>query len=137
MNLSPEDLSSVHRLYVYVTFLQSGKHNYAIKSEDSILGTSDWQFYHEVVNFRTEGICYFTKKLKSHIVQRRFNKENSMFNSWELDSPYKIEQCIEHDNSLNKIFKQNTLRNKPDEVEKLQQVIRNHYMEIKEIAIYL
>ena len=62
MNLSPEDLTSVQRLYVFVTFMQSGKHNYAIKSEDSILGTSDWQFYHEIVNFRTEGICYFTKK---------------------------------------------------------------------------
>lgn len=102
-----------------MTFIQSGKHNYAIKSEDVTLGTRDWQFFNEMVNFRTEGICFFTKKLNSHIVQRRFNKENSMFHSWEVDSQYKIDQCLEHDFAVNKMFKLQSIRTRPEELEKL------------------
>lgn len=60
-----------------------------------------------------------------------------MFDSWEVDNEFKIDQCIEHDFSLNKIFKLQNLRTKPGELEKLQKLIRHHYLELKEIAIYL
>jgi hypothetical protein len=31
------------------------------------MGCSDWHFQQETVDFRTEGICYFTKQLNSHV----------------------------------------------------------------------
>jgi hypothetical protein len=59
-----------------------------------------------------------------------------MFNAWEQDNQYKIDQCLDHDFSLIKQFKASKMT-KPADRDKLMDVIRANYLELKEIAIFL
>ena len=75
------------------------------RSEDPVLGTVDWQFKTEVVDFRHEDLAYYTKPRKSLVVARRFVKENSVFNEWKQDNQASIETCLDHDFQLIKLLK--------------------------------
>ena len=66
-------------LYVYPTFMRSGKRYYCVKHESK-------KYIHScVVKFRVEDLKPIQKQLKSHTVERVFKKETSVFNKWVQD----------------------------------------------------
>ena len=97
LNLDPKDLDNPNRLYVFPVFIKNGKHDVVFRYEDFILGSVDWHMKTEIVDQRQEDIAYYTKPLKSLSEERRFVKENSVFNEWKQDNQASITKCLDHD----------------------------------------
>jgi len=54
-------------------------------------------FYRCTVPVRTEQIPPFSKETKSQVVQRKFTKETSVFDSWRVDNDRMLKTIIEED----------------------------------------
>lgn len=131
LNLNARDLIKPQRLFVLPIFIKSGKHNMIIKVKDKDLRTQEWHFQQDLVDFREEDVSPFTKQMKSHFVERKFCKEQSVFKDWHADNPATVRRCIEHDTQIWKLPKH---LEEADQEEVLQVIIDN-YGELKEIYI--
>ena len=58
-----------------------------VRTLDIAMDTCDWVFERDIVDYRIEDILSFTKNMGSHLVERRFDKERSVFKPWVLDNP--------------------------------------------------
>lgn len=55
----------------------------------------DWVFERDIADYRIEDILSFTKNMNSHTVERKFDKERSVFKPWLTDNPEKIRKCMD------------------------------------------
>ena len=69
-------------LYVLPVFMPAGKHTYLVKN----LATREYTMHQTICDFRTEDPPVLIKELSYKIVERVFNKDNSVFKDWKEDT---------------------------------------------------
>lgn len=128
-----------HPLYVYPTFMKSGKQYYMVKHKTKDTGEVKWFPNHCIVRFREEEIFEYDIKLKRNVAPRRFIKEVSVFAKWKLDDSHTVKKCLEHDFRWWKLSK--FIKNKSDkdrhEIEQLKNAIRKHFDSLKAIHLQM
>lgn len=134
LNLDPRELERPQRLYILPVYIKSGKQNMLIKSQDTELGTCDWFFQRDIVDFRVEDISLFKKPLSSFLIQRKFQKEYSVFADWIEDDAYNLQKCKDDAAQHWKLLK---MKVDPEDREKLIEVIGQHFLLLKHIFIWL
>ena len=68
-------------LYVYATFMTSGKQYYVVRHEQAN-GKVKWYPANCIVKHRSEPIFKFRKKLNKIIIEPKFSKGSSVFAAW-------------------------------------------------------
>ena len=69
-------------LYIYPTFLKSGKHHYIIENEEN-----ERQYFGSfIARFREEEIYKYQKIKPRKQLVRKFEKEASVFQPWKADT---------------------------------------------------
>lgn len=64
---------------------------------------NEWVIDRDIADFREEDIRHFNKEIKHLEMKKLFRKDFSIFRRWEDDTPSKLVDCIDYDNSLWKI----------------------------------
>lgn len=129
-----KELERPERLYILPIYIKSGKQHLLIKAQDKELGTCDWFYQREITEFRIEEIALFKKPLGSHMIQRKFMKENSVFAEWIEDDPY-ILQRVKEDAAAH--WKLTKMKMDQAEWQKLMKVIEENMSLLKHIYIWL
>jgi len=68
-------------LYVYATFMTSGKQHYVVRHEKPNAEVK-WYPANCIVKHRAEPIFKFRKKLNKIIIEPKFSKGSSVFSAW-------------------------------------------------------
>ena len=84
-------------LYVFPTFMRSGKQYYMVKSEDPRSKALKWFPGSCLARFREEEIPRYRKRYARVKVERRFVKEASVFAPWKQDDFGVLKKCLDHD----------------------------------------
>lgn len=66
-------------LYVFPTWMRSGKQHYVVKYTDPKAGRVRWYPGDCLVKHRAEEIFPYRKQVRRHVVLRKFVKEQSVF----------------------------------------------------------
>ena len=117
-------------LYVYPTFMKSGKQYYCIKTQDS---GRNMYVHSNLTKFRTEEIMPYVKPKKHKYNIRRFKKETSVFQRWKKDDDFTLQDAAAHDFSFWKVPR---FVKKEEDLEDLKKVIRDNFFELKNMHIY-
>ena len=126
-------------LYIYPTFMKSGKQYYMVKHKTKSTDEVKWYPNDCIVRFREEEIFEYDIKLKRNIEYRRFIKETSVFAKWKLDDTHIVKKCLEHDFrwwKLSKFTRNKTDRDRLDN-EELKNSIKKNFEYLKSIHLFL
>lgn len=66
-----------------------------VRTKDIEMDTVDWVFERDIVDYRIEEVLSFTKNMNSHTVERKFDKERSVFKPWVVDTEASLKKCME------------------------------------------
>jgi len=121
-------------LYLYPTFLRSGKQHFVVRSTDRSTGKCKWYPSECIANFREEEVFTYRKDVKKLQIVRRFIKETSVFAQWKLDDANTIKKCLEHDFKYWKVSK--FLKDKLD-YNNLAECVKQNFPKLKAIHLYL
>ena len=116
-------------LYVFTTYMRTGKQYYSIKHKVKETGEIKWYANDCIVRFREEDIFEFGKRLKKDVIKRVFIKETSVFNKWKLDDKHIIKRCLEHDFRWWKVKKFMKYKSEKDmrDIENLKLMITKYF----------
>mmetsp|Transcript_3421 Transcript_3421/g.4525 ORF Transcript_3421/g.4525 Transcript_3421/m.4525 type:complete len:361 (-) Transcript_3421:254-1336(-) len=90
--------------------------------------------YHSDVPKRTEEIPLFAKPMQTKVVERKFDKDMSIFKPWRLDTPATITQAYNEDI---KQWKGYRFIKSEDDRSDTEQVLKKYYGNIKDIFYHL
>lgn len=134
LNLDPRELERPQRLYVLPLYIKSGKQNMLIKAQDLELGTCEWFFHRDILDFRMEDINLFRKPLTSFLIQRKFLKEHSVFADWIEDDDNVLQKCKD---DAWQHWKFPKMKVDPQDREELMRVIHTHFPLLKHVFVWL
>lgn len=125
-------------LFVYPCFMKCGKQYFCVKynkmkmnkklQSPQLSPKQSWYVDSCIAQFRREPVPSFRKTFKSHIIQRRFLKDSSVFSRWIPDDRKTLKLCLEHDL---KWWKAGRFVKSDEDMKKLVNLIRIHYPVLK------
>ena len=104
------------------------------RMQDKDMHSNDWFYERGVVDARKEEISHFTKSMSSHLIQRKFDKDNSVFRDWKMDNQFTYKRCFEGDMNHWKVPK---MKVKPEDLDEITELLESNYSELKEIITWL
>lgn len=92
--------------YVYADYFPPERHEICIDySMNNLKTTSDFYHLDVLVPYREGEFPVKQKRIKKRMVLRRFNKNNSVFKNWKVDTDDKLKKAFDLDVSYSKIQK--------------------------------
>lgn len=127
-------------LYVGVTIARPGRHTYIVKYDDKVetadspekSGKDKFSLHRCIIQAREETIPPFVKEGKSHIAQRTFKKETSVFKDWRDDREHTFDTCFKYDVAHWKVHR---LIKNVEDYTACEEILRENFARLKKIFI--
>ena len=122
-------------LYVFATFMRSGKQYYMVKHEEPRSKALTWYPGSCLARFREEEIPRYRKRYARVRVERRFVKEASVFAAWKQDDSVVLKKCFDHDRRYWKVASK-VVKDRED-LKAVEAAIRHHLPYLKALHLHM